>query len=63
MKDDKEQESIVPEIKDQVIEITVLEDQINEKNVVYMRKLQGEFVVLEMANLLADKEIADLASE
>lgn len=50
-----------PEFDETSIEIVVLEDDENsEKSVVFMRKISGDFVVKEMAEIRSDQRIIDL---
>lgn len=50
-----------PEFDETKIEIVVLEDdEDSEKSVVFMRKISGDFVVKEMAEIRSDQRIIDL---
>ena len=44
------------------LDITILEDEDEEKHVVYMRKRKGTYVVREMAFLRSDAKIVELAA-
>ena len=61
--DEEEKDDEEPKFDESKIEITVLDDEEEENRVVYMRRMKGNWVVREMANLRSDAKIAELVKD